>query len=186
MQEPDLFTLFIEPLEKNGIDSYMIGGSVAAIEFGEPRATLDIDVAILLNQTTSESLASLFPLPDYYCPPADVIELELARPSRGHFNLIHTPSGLKADFYPSTNHPLFPWAYRHRQRKTIGSLQVWFAPPEYVILWKLDFYREGGGEKHLRDIRGMLTVSENEINRELVEQWTVKLRLQEEWARATH
>jgi hypothetical protein len=29
-----------------------------------------------------------------------------------------------------------------------------------VIVGKLEFYREGGSEKHLRDIRGMLAVTD--------------------------
>ena len=33
------------------------------------------------------------------------------------------------------------------------------APAEYVIVRKLEYYREGGSEKHLRDIRSMLAVS---------------------------
>jgi hypothetical protein len=33
---------------------------------------------------------------------------------------------------------------------------MWVAPPEYVILRKLEFWREGGSEKHLRDVRAMV------------------------------
>jgi hypothetical protein len=29
-------------------------------------------------------------------------------------------------------------------------------PPEYVVIKKLEFLREGGSEKHVRDIRGIL------------------------------
>jgi len=35
------------------------------------------------------------------------------------------------------------------------------APPEYAIVRKLDYYREGHAEKHVRDIRAMLDVSAN-------------------------
>ena len=33
---------------------------------------------------------------------------------------------------------------------------VTLAPPEYVIIRKLQFFREGGAQKHLRDINRML------------------------------
>ena len=33
----------------------------------------------------------------------------------------------------------------------------------YVIIRKLEFYREGGSDKHVRDIRSMLAVSGDEI-----------------------
>ena len=35
-----------------------------------------------------------------------------------------------------------------------------FSPVEYVIISKLEFYREGGSEKHLRDIHGILAAGE--------------------------
>jgi hypothetical protein len=53
-----------------------------------------------------------------------------------------------------------------------------------VILSKLEFYREGGSEKHLRDIRSMLAVSGNEIDRALIERAVGELGLAEQWRRA--
>ena len=40
----------------------------------------------------------------------------------------------------------------------MADLPVRVAPPEYVILRKLSFYQEGGSEKHVRDIRGVLAL----------------------------
>ena len=40
-----------------------------------------------------------------------------------------------------------------------------FASAEDVIIKKMEYYREGGSEKHLRDITGMLKVSGDEIDR---------------------
>ena len=45
---------------------------------------------------------NVFPETDFYCPPADVIEIESARPEQGHFNLIHHHSIYKADIYIAT------------------------------------------------------------------------------------
>jgi hypothetical protein len=181
VQEPDLIELFLAPLKAAGIDRYMVSGSVAAIEFGEPRATLDVDVALFIEQEAVGGLLAAFPEPEYYCPPRDVIASEIARPSRGHFNVIHLSSGLKADFYPSRNHPLFGWAFENRRSLPLSGHDVWFAPPEYVILWKLEFFREGAGEKHLRDIRGMLAVSTGEMNLDFLTEWADKLCLNSFW-----
>ncbi|MBI4624850.1 MAG: hypothetical protein HY736_16745 [Verrucomicrobia bacterium] len=46
---------------------------------------------------------------------------------------------------------------------------------------KLRFYREGGGERHLRDIRGMLSVSGDRIDRAAIDRACEKLGLAEEW-----
>jgi hypothetical protein len=179
--EPDLIRLFIAPLEQAGLDTYMISGSVAAIEYGEPRATLDVDIALAVSVSQVPRLQELYPPPAYYTPPAEVLELEIQRPARGHFTVIHIASGLKADFYPTRSHPLFPWALAHRRRVEISGTGVWLAPPEYVILWKLEFHREGGEEKHLRDIRGMLAVSREEIDQTLLEDTVATLGLQPSW-----
>jgi len=180
--EPDLLDLFIAPLERVKLDSYMVSGSIASIQYGEPRATLDVDVALMVGRKGLAVFPQLFPDTDYYCPPIDVLEIEVGRPSRGHFNIIHSGSGLKADFYPSTNHPYFSWAMKNRKRWVIREQPVWFAPPEYVILWKLEFFREGGGEKHLRDIRGMVEVSGLEMDFDLLNQAVRELGLEAAWA----
>lgn len=66
----------------------------------------------------------------------------------------------------------------------MGDDEVWFAPPEYVILWKLEFFREGGGDKHLRDIRGMLLVSPESIDRTLLDRASAELGLGAQWRQA--
>jgi len=105
-------------------------------------------------------LARVFPENEFYRPPRDVVEIERARDRRGHFNIIHFESGYKADVYLNADDPLHGWALRNRRSVDIGETQLWLAPPEYVIVHKLEFFREGGNEKHLRDIRGMLAVTE--------------------------
>lgn len=92
---------------------------------------------------------------------------------------------MKADFYPSSAHPYFAWAMENRRGLEIDGQTRWFAPPEYVILWKLAFYREGGGDKHLRDIRSMLLVQGAAIDRLMLGKAAVELRLEPEWITVT-
>jgi hypothetical protein len=61
---------------------------------------------------------------------------------------------------------------------------VWVAPVEYVILRKLEYYREGRSEKHLRDIAGILEVSDAQVNAAWLEEQISEKRLQEEWQAA--
>ena len=130
------------------------------------------------------SLGTLFPPESFYVPPAEVLTVEIARPTRGHFNVIHFATGQKADFYPSPRHPYWSWAFENRRLGRIGDDDVYFAPPEYVILWKLEFFREGGGDKHLRDIRGMLLVNAGDIDRRMLDRATAELGIVEQWKRA--
>lgn len=53
--------------------------------------------------------------------------------------------------------------------------------PSDVIIKKMAFYKEGGSEKHLRDITGILKVSCNEVDMRYIEEWAERLGLKEIW-----
>lgn len=180
MQPPDLLAIFIEPLQTAGL-RYMVSGSMASIHYGEPRFTLDVDLVLHLSADDVPRFTELFPEPDFYTPPPEVMAVEIGRPIRGHFNVIHLPTGMKADFYPSPKHPYWQWAWDHKRLREVNGLNICYAPPEYVILWKLQFFREGGGEKHLHDIRGMISVSAAQLDLALLERATRELGLHEVW-----
>lgn len=164
----ETFKLFVEPLEKNHIE-YFVTGSTASMIYGEPRLTLDIDLVIHLSNGDVDRFTSLFPEDKYYCPPPEVIQIENRRDTHGHFNLIHPESGLRADIYPESKDPLHAWAFKNRRRITVGNLEVWLAPPEYVIIRKLEYYREGGSSKHLEDIKKMLPQVQTNLDFEFLE-----------------
>ena len=172
---------FADPLERAGIP-YAIVGSVASSLYGEPRATNDVDLLIQLSQRDAGKLASAFSPAEFYVPPPEVIAVELGRAHGGHLNIIALDSMTKADFYPLSSAEA-EW-FSRRRSLPIGGRPLWFAIPEAVIVHKLRFFREGGGEKHLRDIRGMLAVSGGEIDRALLERAVAALGLGEAWRAA--
>ena len=45
----------------------------------------------------------------------------------------------------------------------------------------MDFYREGGSEKHLRDITGILKISNDIIDIEYITKWADSLGLRDIW-----
>jgi hypothetical protein len=182
MPEPDLIELFAQPLNQAGI-RYLVSGSVAAMLYGEPRLTHDIDFVVFLRSEDAPRLSTIFPPPQFHVPPAAVIVEEMARERRGHFNIIHVDSGLKADFYTAGRDDLHAWAFRHARRYAIGKNTITLAPPEYVILRKLEYHRAGGSEKHLRDIRGMLAISGDLLDRPALQDWIQGLNLDTEWMR---
>ncbi|MBI5767680.1 MAG: hypothetical protein HZA93_07780 [Verrucomicrobia bacterium] len=169
---------FVEPLERASVP-YAIVGSVASSIYGEPRATNDVDVLIQLPRTEAAKIARAFPDELFYVPPPEIIEIELSRSHGGHINVISLDSMMKADFYPVSAWEV-AW-FADRRPRDIAGRTLWFARPEAVIVHKLRFYREGGSDKHLRDIRSMLAVSGDEIDRELVERAVAELGLEPQW-----
>lgn len=181
MRQADLFLTFTLPLEGAGL-AYMVGGSVASMVYGEPRLTNDIDIVLDLPRDRIRELAGWFPPDTFYSPPEEVLAIESRRALRGHFNLVHLETGYKADVYLCGADPLSRWGMADRRRIDLPEGRaIWIAPPEYVILLKLQYYREGGSEKHKLDIRGMLEVSGELLDREALGVWIERLGLSGEW-----
>ena len=180
MPEANLFLLFTQRLNTLGVP-YMVSGSVAVIIYGEPRLTHDVDLIVVLGQHHIPRLPEAFPPAEFYCPPAEVIAVEAAREQRGHFNIIHHETGFKADVYLSGRDPLHAWGLARARRLEVEGQPLVVAPPEYVIIRKLEYYREGGSEKHLRDIRSMLNMSSQTIQIAELERQIAARGLQDAW-----
>jgi hypothetical protein len=96
---------------------------------------------------------------------------------------MHPDSGLKLDVMIPTagDHSEIELARRIRVKPAGGDAEAFLAAPEDIIIKKMEFYREGGSEKHLRDIAGMLSVSNQIIDRQYIKAWAEKLDLLEIW-----
>jgi hypothetical protein len=49
----------------------------------------------------------------------------------------------------------------------------------------LEYFREGGSDKHLRDIRAMLAVSGDQLDRPALAEWIQRQSLETEWKRVS-
>lgn len=181
--ETELFLRFTRRLDQAGIE-YMVTGSVAAIAYGRPRMTNDVDLIASMDLAGALRLSKLFPSEEFYFPPMEIVASELARARRGHFNILHIDSGFKADIYLLGEDAFRAWALARVRRVAIGPATVPMAPPEYVIIRKLEFFKEGESEKHLRDIALMLRNSIKQIDIPALEQLIEERGLAFEWARA--
>ncbi len=163
---------------------YMVTGGVAVIAYGEPRLTNDIDIVLALGSDEVKRIAEIFPHSQFYTPPSEVIEIEMSRPARGHFNIISLHSGVRVDVYLPGSDPLAKWGLEQRRFELIGDCDVPFAPLEYIIVKKLEFLRQSGSEKHLRDLNSVWKVSRSLIRDELLNQFLTQGKLEDLWEQA--
>lgn len=158
---------------------YLVTGSMATISYGEARFTNDVDIVAEFQVKHIPDLLNAFPEPDFYRSESaikDAIETQF------QFNVIHPASGLKIDFMVPSNDPF------NQSRLARGTLiqldeqgrVARFASPEDVILKKLQYYREGGSDKHLRDIRGVLLVQGEAIDHDYLTKWAKTLGVTEQ------
>lgn len=157
MRPTDLIAVFAPRFDAAGIE-WMIAGGVASIVYGEPRLTQDLDIVARIAPGDAERFARQFPEPEFYCAPPEVIAAEASREESGHFNVLHNATGARADVYLAGRDTLSRRGLDDRRVVELMGRRTPIAPPEYVILHKLLFRRQGASERHLRDIRAMLRV----------------------------
>lgn len=178
METTELLRYAVDAFDRLGI-RYFVTGSVAAMFYGEPRFTNDVDVVIDLPFGQIRDLCAAFPAPEFY------VSEESARravASSGQFNVIHPGSGLKLDLMVADESAFNQSRFaRSRDLGAIPGAQVMFASPEDVILKKIDYYREGHSEKHLRDIAGIFRISGSQLDMDYLLSWVGRLDLEEEW-----
>ena len=178
MDQAELLRRVIGLLEDLGL-TYMVVGSVASAAYGEPRLTRDIDIVISLPPERVGALCRAFSSPEYYLS-GDAAAEAVGR--GGQFNVIHPASGNKIDFIMARNDAYGRMQLRRRQRvRVLPDLAGYTAGPEDIILGKLGSYSEGGSEKHLRDVAGMMKVSGGLVDTAYVARWAEHLGLCQIW-----
>ncbi len=167
----------VDRFEKTGIDYFLVG-SLAAMYYGRPRFTNDVDLVVQIKSGQVTQFEKLFHIDDYYCPPNEVLRDEVTR--QGMFNLIHQASGIKVDIMLRKNTEFSLSEFGRRTKvKLTPDFEAYIASPEDVIVKKLDFHRQGGSEKHLVDIREILAGAE--VDKAYLEKWVDRLGLRREW-----
>lgn len=159
------FTYVIEVLENLGIP-YMVVGGFAAIFYGEPRLTIDVDIVVDMKPEHIKPLVAAF-VPDYYVSEEGIHDsLQRSYP----FNVIQPATGAKVDLVPLPRDLFTRSAFQRRQRLEYDEAgrSATFITPEDIIVAKLIAHRETGSDKHLRDARGVLVMQWGELNLEAI------------------
>jgi hypothetical protein len=178
VEQPDLLRLTIDALERLAIP-YMLVGSFASTAYGEPRFTQDIDIVLDLAPEQISALCGAFPAPEFFC--SEQAAREAVR-ERFQFNVLHPASGNKIDFLLPRDDDWGRAQMQRRQRiRLLPDREGFTARPEDVILGKMWYYAQGGSEKHLRDITGILRVSGAAVDRKDITHWAERLGFSEIW-----
>jgi hypothetical protein len=178
MEPADLLRHACDALERLHIP-YLVTGSTATVAYGEPRFTNDIDIVVDLREQQVADFCAAFPVNDFYVSPEAVAT---AVQAKHQFNVLHPGSGLKIDFILMTDSE-FDRSRRQRGRRlsVLADRTVAFASPEDVIVKKMVYYQEGGSEKHLRDIAGVIRIQASALDTAYIEAWATKLGLTDIW-----
>ena len=188
MNTPDILAAInpvIESFEKLGV-LYYIGGSVASSAYGFPRATLDVDLVSNLKSHQVHQLVKALES-SYYIDEEMILE---AIKKRSCFNLIHLDTMLKVDVFIEKEGLYHIEAFKRKRKDFLDedqkSNEFYLASAEDTILYKLDWFRIGGGvsDRQWNDIIGVLKVQGNTLDLEYLQYWAKELSLLQQLQKA--
>lgn len=156
------FTYVVSILEKLDI-SYMVVGGFAAIFYGAPRLTIDVDIVVDMQLQHVRTFVDAFPVPGYYASEEGIRDSLLRRYP---FNVIEPSTGAKVDLVPLPSDLFSRFAFQRRQRMIYDAAgdSAMFITAEDIVLAKLLAYRETSSDKHLQDVRGVLLMQWDELD----------------------
>jgi len=174
----ELLQKVVEVFERLRIQ-YLVTGAIASAAYGEPRLTNDVDIVAAMREEHISCLLEAFPSHDFYVSEEAMTG---AIQHQGQFNIIHPSSGLKVDVIIRKDSEFDRSRFsRIRRIQPAETYQANFSSPEDVIIKKMEFYKEGGSEKHLRDITGIIKISGETLDRDYIAYWAKRLGLMEIW-----
>jgi len=180
MSQSQLLKDLVEALDSSAIP-YMLTGSIVSSLQGEPRATHDIDIVVLISENDIEKLLPVFARPKYFLDP-DAIREALACQSM--FNVIDLSNGDKVDFWILTNEPFDHSRFARRQQQPFLDFTITTSQPEDTILSKLRWAKlSGGSEKQFGDALRIYEVQYGILNHDYLSEWVNKLDLKKLWDR---
>ena len=183
IEYPKFVSLVIEALQAAGIE-YMIGGALALWAWGEPRATMDLDLRISVPLEAISRLSSELNQRDMLLPADIILDAVIAEHFNTPLNAIHLSSGFKADLYLLfQNDDLGQMAFKRRKQVDLGPNygNLYVHSPEDLILYKLWYYRISRQTKHPRDIYAILIAQEDHIDLDHIKEWVTRLGLNSVW-----
>ena len=178
MDQAELLRYLLDLLDRLGLE-YAITGSHATMAFGEARLTNDIDVLVALEPGTLPAFLAAFPPSRFYV--SEAAARTAVAGGGGMFNIIHPESGQKIDvIIPADDFDRWQLS-RTVRAPAFPDREARFVAPEDVVLKKMEYFREGGSDKHLRDIAGVAAVLGEKLDRSYITAMASQRGLEEVW-----
>jgi hypothetical protein len=182
MTTADLFGRIVALLEETGIP-YMLTGSFAAAYHGRPRATQDIDFVIAPSPIQIHQLIGRLSATEYYADEAAALD---ALRHESQFNVIDLATGWKIDLICRKSRPFSRTEFERRARADLEGLSLFIATVEDVLIAKLEWAKQGGSQRQIEDVAGLIQVRGEDLDFSYVRRWVAELGITEQWRLALH
>ena len=153
----------------------MVSGSVASVLHGEPRSTQDVDVVIAPTLPNLRTFVGLVRTDCYVNPES----AEEALKERSMFNIVDLDSGWKADLILRKERAFSAAEFERRRRVDLMGIHVSVVSPEDSILSKLEWAKETGSARQLRDAQSIVRVQGARLDLDYLRRWARELGVDE-------
>lgn len=142
------------------IPHYVTGG-VAAVAYGEPRTTRNLNIVVSLLSFQVDSLVQRLETEGFYIP-----GVEDVRTGRlNNLNIIHQETIARADLMLTDSSPFEREKFNRRRSLSIPDRgTLYLASPEDIILNKLLWGYQSQSEKQWRDVLGILKIQSQTLD----------------------
>jgi hypothetical protein len=158
--------------EELGIYYYITGG-VAAISYGEPRTTQDLDLVMAVSSEDIDRLTNALGEAGFYVPGVDDVKSGRMRT----LQITDMESISRADLVVAGTDEFDRLKFERRRVIEFEGTALYFASPEDVILNKLRWRQRSGSEKQWRDVLGVLKVQTEKLDYGYLREWAERLGL---------
>lgn len=175
-QDPSAIAQLLYPVFEHLNIRYYITGGVAAIAYGEPRTTQDLDLVIEVASSAMEPLVRALEQIGFYVPAGAVAEVKAGRGRV--LSVTHLEQVLRADIVLSSDRPFDRSKMERRQLIAInlaGEVLYWVCSAEDLILAKLLWGQRSNFQKQWRDVLGVLKVQQSVLDDGYLSEWAEQL-----------
>lgn len=172
----DVFADFFSKIHRLGLE-YAVGGSYASSAWGIPRQTNDLDIVLSLDEKSVYKFISAFKK-DYLLNENELWEALNSHSRYRVFQVIHRREVIKIDIFLAGTDAYSKSEMRRKKRiELLPKLYIDCLAPENIVLRKLDWIKMHPSDRQWNDVIGILETRKNELNKNYMRRWAVKLRV---------
>ena len=185
IQDPSEIARILHRILEPAHIPYYITGGVAALAYGDPRTTRDLDLVIAIEPSEVTVLVTALEAAGFYCPPLAVEAVKSRQETM--LSVTHSRLLLNADLMMNGDSDFDRSKLSRRQLVSISldeDERFWLISPEDLILAKLQWGARSQSEKQWRDVLGVIKVQGDHLDRSFLIQWAKAIGLEDDLNRA--
>lgn len=163
----------LKALQESGIDYVIIGG-LAAIKYGRPRSTMDIDVIVKVNPKRMSHIETLIQAFTRHELKINTLDLEKSLLEGAHIPVFDKRSPYRLDL-KNVHDKLDFTSFSNRRINEIFSIETWLEPPENLIVAKLVY----GEQQNEEDVLAVILTQKDSLKMSYLQERAKEERVNE-------